>query len=152
MIVRRERPHPGARLRLADTDSFRYQAILTTLPATDIAQVERIHRQRARCEQRVAALKDCGARNLPFGDQHANQLWLELCLIAGDLLCWTQHLALDGELAIYEPKTPRYRLLHTAARLAFHARQARLHIPRAWPWAGELAAAFQRLAALSAHG
>jgi hypothetical protein len=150
VIVRRERPHPGAQLRLADTDGFRYQAILTTQTGPDIAALERTHRQRGRCEQRIAALKDTGARNLPFGDQHANQLWLELCLTAGDLLCWTQLLALDGELAVCEPRTLRYRLLHTAARLAFHARQARLRIPRTWPWASELAAAFARLAALPA--
>jgi hypothetical protein len=150
VIVRRERPHPGAQLRLADTDGFRYQAILTTDTGPDIVALERTHRQRGRCEQRVAALKDTGARNLPFGDQAANQLWLELCLTAGDLLCWTQLLALDDELAVCEPKTLRYRLLHTAGRLAFHARTARLRIPRTWPWAGELAAAFSRLAALPA--
>jgi hypothetical protein len=150
VIVRRERPHPGAQLRLADTDGFRFQAILTTQTGTDIAAIERTHRQRGRCEQRVAALKDTGARNLPFGDQAANTLWLELCLIAGELICWTQHLALDGELAVCAPRTLRYRLLHTAGRLAFHARQARLRIPRSWPWAGQLAAAFARLAALPA--
>jgi hypothetical protein len=64
------------------------------------------------------------------------------------LICWTQHLALDGDLSHCEPRTLRYRLLHTAGRLAFHARQARLRIPRSWPWAGQLAAAFARLAAL----
>jgi len=152
VIVRRERPHPGAQLRLADVDGFRYQAILTTQAGADIAQVERTHRQRGRCEQRVCALKDTGAKNLPFGDEHANALWLELCLIAGDVICWTQHLVLDGELAVCQPRTLRYRLLHTAGRLAFHARQARLRIPRSWPWAGELAAAFARLAALPAPG
>jgi hypothetical protein len=148
VIVRRERPHPGAQLRLADTDGFRYQAILTTHTSPDIAALERTHRQRGRCEQRIAALKDCGARNLPFSDQAANHIWLELCLIAGDLIAWTQHLALDDELAVCEPKTLRYRLLHTAGRLAFHARTARLRIPRCWPWADQLAAAFARLAAL----
>ena len=148
VIVRRERPHPGAQLRLADVDGFRYQATLTSQAGADIAAIERTHRQRGRCEQRVCALKDTGARNLPFGDQHANAIWLELCLTAGDLICWTQHLALDGELAVCEPRTLRYRLLHAAGRLAFHARQARLRIPRSWPWAGQLAAAFARLAAL----
>jgi hypothetical protein len=53
-----------------------------------------------------------------------------------------------GELAVCEPKTLRYRLLHTAARLAFHARRATLRIQNTWPWAEQLAAAFQRLAAL----
>jgi hypothetical protein len=150
VIVRRERPHPGAQLRLADIDGFRYQATLTSQAGADLAAIERTHRQRGRCEQRVCALKDTGARNLPFGDQHANAIWLELCLTAGDLICWTQHLALGGELAVCEPRTLRYRLLHAAGRLAFHARQARLRIPCSWPWAGQLAAAFARLAALPA--
>ena len=43
-----------------------------------------------------------------------------------------------------------YRLLHTAARLAFHARTATLHLPAAWPWAEQLAAAFKYLNALPA--
>jgi hypothetical protein len=42
-------------------------------------------------------------------------------------------------------------MLHTAGRLAFHARQAVLRLPRSWPWASELAAAFARLAALPAR-
>jgi hypothetical protein len=69
-------------------------------------------------------------------------------LIAQDLIAHTQRLALDGELALCEPKTLRYRLLHTAARLAFHARKAMLRLQRTWPWAHALAAAFARLAAL----
>jgi hypothetical protein len=77
-----------------------------------------------------------------------NQVWLELVLIAQDLLALTKALALDDQLAACEPKRLRYRLLHVAGRLAFHARQAILHLDRDWPWARELAAAFMRLQAL----
>jgi hypothetical protein len=42
----------------------------------------------------------------------------------------------------------RYRLLHIAARLAFHARHAKLRLQANWPWAHDLAAAFARLHAL----
>ncbi len=55
---------------------------------------------------------------------------------------------LDGHLAKAEPKTLRYRLLHTAGRLTFTARTAILHLPANWPWIKELTAAFTRLAAL----
>ena len=55
---------------------------------------------------------------------------------------------MTGDLQRAEPKTLRYRLWHTAARLARHARQTRLRLDRHWPWAGELAAAFARLQAL----
>jgi len=151
VIVRRERPHPGAQLSFTDHDGHRFQAILTDQTDPDIATPERRHRARARVEDRIRAAKDCGLQNLPFRDFDANAVWLELALTAQDILYHTQTLALTGELARAEPKRLRYRLLHTAARLAFHARQAVLRLPRAWPWAGELAAAFARLAALPAR-
>ena len=72
-------------------------------------------------------------------------------LIAQELLFYAQTLCLTGELMACEPKRLRYRLLHTAGRIAFHARRAILRVPRSWPFAGELAAAFARLAALPAR-
>ncbi len=150
VIVRRERPHPGAQLSFTDHDGHRFQAILTDQPGRDIAALERLHRARARVEDRIRTAKDCGLANLPFRDFEANEVWLELALIAQELLAYTQMLLLDGELARCEPKRLRYRLLHTAGRLAFHARTARLRLPAAWPWAQDLAAAFARLAALPA--
>jgi hypothetical protein len=151
VIVRRERPHPGAQLSFTDHDGHRFQAILTDQSDEDIAALERRHRARARVEDRIRAAKDCGLANLPFRDFDANAVWLELVLAAQDILYWTQTLALTGELARAEPKTLRYRLLHTAGRLAFHARTAVLRLPRTWPWAGELAAAFARVAAIPAR-
>jgi Transposase DDE domain group 1 len=57
---------------------------------------------------------------------------------------WTQALVLDGELSRTEPKTLRYRLLHVAARLAFHGRRGKLHLQNTWAWATELIAAFDK--------
>ena len=147
VIVRRERPHPGAQLSFTDHDGHRFLATLTD-QAGEPAELERLHRARASAEDRVRCAKQTGLDNLPFREFALNEVWLELSLIASDLTVWTQALTLDGELATCEPKTLRYRLLHTAARLAFHARRATLRIQRTWPWATELAAAFQRLAAL----
>jgi hypothetical protein len=48
-----------------------------------------------------------------------------LVLIAHDLIAWPQRLLMTGELARCEPKRLRYRLLHIAARLSFHARKQR---------------------------
>jgi hypothetical protein len=69
-------------------------------------------------------------------------------MLAVDLIAWTQHLLLHGDLAKAEPKTLRYRLLHVAARLTRGQRRLRLRIQRSWPWARGLAGAFARLAAL----
>jgi hypothetical protein len=149
VIVRRERAHPGAQLSFTDHDGHRFQAILTDRPG-EIADIERRHRARARVEDHIRNDKDTGLRNLPFRDFEHNRVWLALVLIAHDLIAWTQRLLLTGELARAEPKRLRYRLLHVAARLAFHARGARLRLQASWPWADELAAAFARLKALPA--
>ena len=150
VIVRRERPHPGAQLSFSDHDGHRFQAILTDQPDFDIAALERRHRARARVEDHIRNDKDTGLRNLPFRDFEHNRVWLALVLIAHDLIAWTQRLALTGELARAEPKRLRYRLLHVAARLAVSGRRAKLRLQATWPWAHELAAAFARLKALPA--
>ena len=140
-------PPPGAQLTFTDLEGHRFQATLTDL-AGDAVELECLHRARANAEDRVRAAKQTGLENLPFREFALNEVWFELSLIAQDLGVWTQTLGLDGELAICEPKTLRYRLLHTAGRLAFHARRAILRLPASWPWASELAAAFARLQAL----
>jgi hypothetical protein len=107
---------------------------LTDRPDPDIQVLERRQRQRAHAETHIRNDRDTGLRNLPFRDFEHNRVWLMLVRIAHDLLVWTQRLLLDGELASCEPKRLRYRLLHVAAGLAFHARKATLRIHSAWPW------------------
>jgi hypothetical protein len=150
LIVRRERPHPGAQLSFTDHDGYRFQAILTDQPDADIAVLERRHRQRAHVEDRIRDDKDTGLAKFPFQQFQLNQVWLQIVLLAHDLIVWTQALLLSGELAKAEPKRLRYRLLHVAARLAFHGRRGRLRLQHDWPWATELAAAFAKLKALAA--
>lgn len=148
VIVRRERPHPGAQLSFQDHDGHRFQAILTDQDEADIAAIECRHRAHARVEDQIRNDKDTGLENLPFRDFELNTVWLELVLIAHDLIGWSKALVLTGELARSEPKRLRYRLLHVAARLAFHGRQAKLRLQATWPWAHDLAAAFANLRAL----
>jgi Transposase DDE domain group 1 len=150
VIVRRERPHPGAQLSFTDHDGYRFQAILTDQADPNIQILERRHRQRARVEDRIRDDKNTGLAKLPFKAFALNQVWVEIVMLAHDLLVWTQALALEGELARAEPKRLRYRLLHIAARLAFSGRQAKLHLPTAWPWTQALKAAFARLNTLPA--
>ncbi|MCA1701607.1 MAG: transposase, partial [Actinobacteria bacterium] len=150
VIVRRERAHPGAQLSFTDHDGHRFQATLTDQDDPDIQTLERRHRQRARCEDHIRNDKDTGLRNMPFRDFEHNRVWLMLVLFAHDLLAWTQRLTLTGELARCEPKRLRYRLLHVAARLAFHARAAILRIDARWRWRDALIDAFKRARALPA--
>jgi len=148
VLVRREPLHPGAQQTFDDVDGHRFTALLTTQEDDDLAELDRRHRAHARVEQRIRDAKTLGLGNLPSADFHINQIWLQLVLIAQDLLAWLSVLALDGDLAVATPATVRYRLLHVAGRITTSSRRAVLHLDAAWPWADALAAAFRRIRAL----
>jgi hypothetical protein len=150
LIVRRERPHPGAQLSFTDVDGHRFQCFITDQDDDDVGALEARHRAHAIVEDRVRDLKSTGLSNLPFSAFEPNQAWLEAALVALDLTVWTQLLLFDAEHAVCEPKRLRYRLLHVAGKLTRHARQLTLHLPADWPWAAAIARAFKRLAALPA--
>lgn len=151
LIVRRERPHPGAQLSLFDTiEGMRHQAFATDTPrgGWSLQLLELRHRAHARVEDRIRTGKDTGFGRFPSRVFGINQAWLELALTGIDLLAWTRTLLLDGDNAAAEPKRLRYRLLHTAARIIHKARRVYLRIAESWPWATDLVTAFDRLAAL----
>lgn len=149
LIARRERLQGEEQLRLfADHGQWRLELFLTDQPDEDVRELDRRHRQHATVEDRIREGKDTGMRNLPFPDMARNQVWLELVMIAQDLIAWTQALALEDELARCEVKRLRYRLIHQAGRLVCSARKLRLRLQPSWPWATELAQAFTRLQAL----
>jgi Transposase DDE domain group 1 len=152
LIVRKERPHPGAQLRFSDCDGHRYQCFITDQNDTAIAQLERRHRLHARVEDRIQESQELGLGRLPFQALTANLAWFELALLAQDLLAWLRLIALSGELTLAKPKRLRGRLLHVAGRITRSGRRRTLHLPRSWPWAEELLAAFARLRALQAPG
>jgi hypothetical protein len=124
LLWRREDPYPGAQLSFSDVDCHRFQVFITDQPDPDITTVELRHRQHARIEQRSRGAKATGLRNLPFDHLRRNSVWVELVLLALDLVAWAQVLLLNGELAGAEPKTPRNRLWHQAARVARHAAES----------------------------
>jgi Transposase DDE domain group 1 len=49
VIVRKERPHPGAQLRFTDIDGHRFTAFATDTKRGQLADLELRHRRRARC-------------------------------------------------------------------------------------------------------
>jgi hypothetical protein len=149
LICRRERPHPGAQLSVLDCETgYRHTAFITDQPGADIAALELRHRRRAKVEDAIRVAKETGMRKMPFAAFNHNQAWLEISLLAQALLRWAARLCLDGELALAEPKRVRQRLLHVAGRIVRSGRRVRLRLPRGWPWAEALVAAFVRLRAL----
>jgi hypothetical protein len=148
VIARKERPHPGAQLRLTDVDGCRITCFATSTRRGQLADLELRHRRRARCEDRIRCAKDTGLRSLPLHGFAQNQVWCELAALAGELTAWMQMLALTGPARRWEPKKLRFRLLATAGRIVRGSRRLRLRLDARWPWAPDITAAFARLAGL----
>jgi hypothetical protein len=140
VIVRKERPHPGAQLRITDVDGHRVTAFATNTraggPGAQLPDLELRHRRRARAEDRIRCAKETGLANLPLHDFAQNQIWCAIVALACELTAWLQMLALTGHQARrWEPKRLRLRLFSIAGRLARSARRTRLHLPARAPWA-----------------
>jgi hypothetical protein len=90
LIVRKERPHPGAQLRITDVDGMRITAFVTNTTRGQLADLELRHRRRARAEDRIRAAKDTGLANLPLHDFAQNQIWCALVALTADLTAWMQ--------------------------------------------------------------
>jgi hypothetical protein len=149
VIVRKERPHPGAQLRFTDIDGHRFTAFATSTKHGQLADLELRHRRRARCEDRIRCAKDTGLRNLPLQGFAQNQVWCEIVAMACDLLAWTQMLALTGEARRWEPKRLRLRLFTCAGRIVRGSRRLKLRLAASWPWTREITTAISRLQALA---
>jgi len=151
LILRKERPHPGAQLRFTDADGMRVTAFITDTPPGvvpgQVAGLELRHRQHARVEDRIRELKATGLRNLPCHGFWANAAWLEIALAAADLVTWCRLIGFRTHpgLARAEIAMFRYRVLHVAARITRSARQVRLRIDATWRWAAQIATAWQKI-------
>lgn len=156
VIVRKERPHPGAQLSLFDEiEGLRHSAFICAertaaeVSALSIARLEVRHRTHARVEDRIRQAKATGLRNLPCKEVPENHAWLECVLAAFDLVAWSKLVCFADEpaLAHCEIAAFRYRILHMAARIARGGHVVRLRLDRTWAWAKQLALAFARLRA-----
>ena len=106
LIVRRERPHPGAQLSLfEEADGWRYQVFATNTPTSttgrptgklgQLAYLEARHRAHARVEDCIRNAKSTGLGHLPSKHYRLNQAWCIAAAIATDLLVWLRLLCLS---------------------------------------------------------
>ncbi len=151
LIVRKERPHPGAQLRITDLDGMRITAFVTNTTRGQLADLELRHRRRARAEDRIRCAKDTGLANLPLHDFAQNQIWCAVVALATDLVAWMQTLALAGHDARrWEPKRLRLRLFSIPARHARTGRRRLLHLAATAPFTTLALQALDALARLTA--
>ena len=157
VIVRKERPHPGAQLRITDVDGHRVTAFATNTktggPATQLPDLELRHRRRARCEDRIRISKDTGLMNLPLQGFAQNRIWCAIVALAVEITAWMQMLALNGHQARrWEPKRLRLRLFTLPASIARTGRVVHLHLATKAPWVDLVNEGVRRLRALAVPG
>ena len=146
--MRREPLHPGAQTSLFPSLEFRYWGHYTD-QASDPVTLDVHIRAHAHVEDHIKRLKDSGLERFPFVDLDANRARLAIVAFAADLVRWFQLDCLDGALAIAEPKTLRWTLWHTPARIVRRARQQIVRILDDWPTTASLTRAYQRVALLT---
>ena len=145
--MRREPLHPGAQRSLFPSENYRYWGHYTD-QAGDPVELDVTMRAHARVEDHIRRLKASGLERFPFRDFDANQAWLATIGWAADLVRWFQLLCLTGALAIAEPKTLRWRLFHTVARVIRKGRGEIVRLLDDWPDTPAILAAYQRIDAL----
>jgi len=148
LVVRREPLHPGAQQSLFPSLQFRYWGHYTDNPHSDAVALDAHMRAHAHVEDHIRRLKDSGADRYPFCDADANRAWLAVVCFADALVRWFQLLCLTGHLAKAEPKTLRWGLWHTPARIIRHARHRTVRILDHWPNTTDILTAHQRIAAI----
>ena len=147
-ISRGEPLHPGAQQSLFPSECYRYWGHYTDSDG-DSVELDRHMRAHAHVEDNIRRLKDSAASRFPFCDFDANAAWLATVCMADSLVRWFQQLCLSGPLATAEPKTLRWSLWHTPARIVHRARTRTVRVLDGWPTAAILLDAYQRLALIT---
>lgn len=151
VVIRKERPHPGAQLRFTDTDGLRLTAFATNTVGGQVQDLELRHRRRARCEDRIRVAKDTGLSNFPLYGFDQNRIWLGIVELALELTAWTQLLGFtDHDARRWEPKRLRLRIFSVAGRIVTHSRRIHLRLSQDSSWSALIVTALTRLAALPA--
>ena len=127
VIVRKERPHPGAQLRFTDVDGHRLPASSPTRNAASppTSSFGTAGAPGARTASGTPRILACGTCLKGFAQ---NQLWCEIVALACEPIAWTQMLALTGKARLWKPKRLRFRIFAVAGRLGSGGRRLRLRI------------------------
>ena len=146
VIVRKERPHPGAQLRITNHDGMRITAFATNTPRGQLPALELRHRRRARCEDRIRNAKDVGLAKFPLQGFAQNQIWTQVICLAAELIAWMQMIALTStDARRWEPKRLRARLFEIPATLVRRSRTKVLHLAQHAPEALTVLTGINRL-------
>ena len=148
VIVRKERPHPGAQLR-SPTSTGTGSPRSPPTPGKASSRTWNCGTaagSAARTGSAAPRTPGCGTCHLK-GFAH-NQLRCEIVALACELLAWTQLLALAGRPAGGSPGACGCACFAVAGRLVRGGRRLRLRLAARWRWAGQITTAVIRLQAI----
>ena len=149
LIVRKERPHPGAQLRFTDIDGHRFTCFATSTKRGQLADLELRHRAGPGARTGSATPRTPGLRNLPLHGYDAEPD------LVRDRRAGQRTAGLDADARParparrWEPKRLRLRIFAVAGRIVRGGRRLRLRLAARWPWATQITAAITRLEALA---
>lgn len=117
-------------------DPIKYRAIITNLPESlNDKQVLDHHNDRGCAEKAIGELKNgFGLDRLPCGQLLANAVFLQVCLIAYNLVQIFKQCALPRGWKKFGVKNLRFRLLCRAALVVSHARYLSLKLSESFPF------------------
>lgn len=148
LIMRREPLHPGAQHSLFPSLEYRYWGHYTDQDG-DPVELDRTMRAHAHVELHIQRLKESGLCSFPFSDLAANRTWMQIVMMAADLVRWFQLLCLSGSWATALPKALRWGVFHAPGRLVHRARKRVVRILDGWPSADVLVDAYRHIAAIT---
>ena len=144
LIIRREPLHQGAQRSLFPSLEYRYWGHYTDWSGDCVTRDVEM-RAHAHVENNIYRVQESGLLKFPFTNFDANSAWMFLVCMADALVRWFQLLVCTGQLSKALPKTLRFRLWHTPARIV---RTGGTHIVRivdGWPSTKELLRIYERI-------
>lgn len=117
-------------------DPLKHRAIISNLPAAmNTEQVLDFHNARGSAEKAIGELKNgFGLEHPPCGQLMANAAFLQVGLVAYNLVQMFKHCALPQGWKRFSIKNLRFRLLCQAARITSHARRIVLKLSQDFPF------------------
>lgn len=133
LIVRRTRLIDPTQARL--WPDWRHHAFLTDLDG-DTVDVDFFHRGHATVELAIRDLKEgAGLEHVPSGKFLANSAWLQVAVLAHNLIRWTATIGQPGPVdRLTVARTVRLQLLAIPGRLVNRSGTPTLRTPARWPW------------------
>jgi hypothetical protein len=144
LIIRREPLHQGAQRSLFPSLEYRYWGHYTDWSG-DVVTRDVEMRAHAHVENNIYRVQESGLLKFPFTNFDANRAWMFLVCMADALVRWFQLLVCVGDLAKALPKTLRFRLWHTPARIVRTGGVDIVRIIGDWPSSKELLRIYERI-------